>query len=101
MSKDIDLQPLTSYDFVYLTKVPEIVNKIADDEDDCLFEQMQHEERLVCFQFMADMINRLCAMLIVVSEAIAFFSTVVPLYARYTLSNGDSIIQQLSELEEN
>ena len=83
-----------------LEKVPETVNQIADDEENQVFDQFEHEERLLAFQFMADMINRLCALLIVVSEAIAFFSTVVPLYARYMLSNGDNIIHQLRELEQ-
>ena len=39
-------------------KVPETVEKIANDKEDKIYTRFDHEERLLGFQFLADMINR-------------------------------------------
>ena len=38
--------------------MPETVEKIANDKEDKIYTRFDHEERLLGFQFLADMINR-------------------------------------------
>ena len=80
--------------------VPETVEEIADDEEDEIHTRFDHGERLLGFQFLADMINRLFFLLIVLTQIAAFCTTIVPLYVRYTFSDKEDIIDELNKLEE-
>ena len=80
--------------------MPETVEKIADDKEDKIYIRFDHEERLLGFQFLADMINRLFFLLIVLTLIAAVCATILPLYVRYTFSDPEDIIDQLKKLEE-
>ena len=47
------------------------------------------------------MINRLCFVIIVIIEGVAFFTTLVPLYVQYQFNDEASLIQQLDNLEQS
>ena len=72
---------------------------IADDEEDEIHKRFKHKKRLLGFQFLADMINRFCFILIVIIEIVAFFTTIIPLYIAYNTSDKNDIIDQLNNLE--
>ena len=80
--------------------MPETVQKIADDEEDEIYKRFEHEERLLGFQFLADMINRLFFLLIVLTQIAAFCATIIPLYVRYQFSDEEDIVEQLKTLEQ-
>ena len=79
--------------------MPETVEKIANDKEDKVYTRFDHEERLLGFQFLADMINRLFFILIVLTLIVAFCATIIPLYVKYKFSDQEDLIDQLNDLE--
>ena len=76
------------------------MEQIANDKEDRIYTRFDHAERLLGFQFLADMINRLFFLLIIFTEMITFFTTIVPLYAQYNADEKADIIEQLKNLED-
>ena len=66
------------------------VIQIAEHEGDDLHKTFDHDELLLGFQFLGDMVNRLFFMLLVIAEVIAFSSTILP-----TVQSGSSEGAQL------
>ena len=73
--------------YMWKVEVPETVDEIADDPDDNIHKRFPHEDRLLGFQFLADMLNRLVFTFITLTQFISFFILVVPLYVKYPDSN--------------
>ena len=73
--------------YLWEVEVPETVDEIADDPEDNIHKRFPHEDRLLGFQFLADMLNRLTFSIITIAQLIAFCKLVVPLYIRYPESN--------------
>merc|ERR1739838_1230648 len=79
--------------------VPPKVQEIVDHEGDEVHKSFEHEDLLHGFQFLADMINRLFFLLIVVAEIVAFSATIF-----VTLGSSHSDAQRLETvryLEQN
>ena len=77
-------------------EVPETVNEIADDTEDNIHKRFPHEDRLLGFQFLADMLNRLAFICISLVQFIAFCVLVIPLYARFPKSS-ENILAELEK----
>ena len=58
-------------------EVPEKVREIVEHEGDELHKTFEHDELALGFKFMADMINRLLFLIVVIAEIVAFSATVV------------------------
>ena len=75
--------------------VPETVQRIADHPPDEIHKDFEHEELLLGFQFLADMLNRLCFLLIVVSEIIAFCVLILNTVAHQSVDGRMDMIKRL------
>ena len=53
------------------------VQQIIDHEGDEIHKTFEHDDLLHGFQFLADMINRLAFLLIVIAEIVAFSATIL------------------------
>ena len=83
---------------IWKVDVPPIVMKIIKHDDDELHKTFNHDDLLLGFKFMADMLNRVFFTLIVIAEIIAFAATILP-----TIPAGDTNkhrLQILAKLEE-
>ena len=74
---------------------PETVLRIANHPTDEIHKDFEHEERLLGFQFLADMINRLFFLLIVVAEIIAFCTTILNTVGSHTATDRLDLIKKL------
>ena len=74
---------------------PETVQRIADHPTDEIHKDFEHEELLLGFQFLADMINRLFFILIVVGEIIAFCVTILNTVASHSADGRLDMIKKL------
>ena len=84
--------------YLWEVEVPETVNEIAEDTEDNIHKRFPHEDRLLGFQFLADMLNRLAFICITVTQFIAFCVLVIPLYTRFPTSN-KSILTELKKFK--
>ena len=82
--------------YYWEVEVPETVNEIADDTEDNIHRRLPHEDRLLGFQFLADMLNRLAFICIQLSLIIAFCTLVVPLYVEFPKSK-ENILAELEK----
>ena len=82
--------------YLWEIEVPETVTNIAEDTEDNIHKRFPHEDRLLGFQFLADMLNRLAFICISVTQFIAFCVLVIPLYACFPTSN-KSILTELEK----
>ena len=72
------------------------VKQIADHEGDEFHKTFDHDDLLLGFKFLADMLNRLAFVLIVVAEIVAFCSTIVTMPAE---NAGNFRLETLKKLE--
>ena len=80
--------------YLWEVEVPETVDEIAEDPLDNIHKRFPHEDRLLGFQFLADMLNRLAFTFITLAQFISFCKLVVPLYVKYPDSS-DSLSAEL------
>ena len=71
------------------------VRRIADHPTDEIHKDFDHEELQLGFQFLADMINRLFFILIVIAEIIAFCVTIATTIASHSADGRLDMIKQL------
>lgn len=62
--------------------VPVVVNriariKIAPENDEVFHDEIDHEQLALGFRFLADMINRLCFLLVLIATLVAFSLTIL------------------------
>ena len=75
--------------------IPATVQKIADHPTDEIHRDFDHEELRLGFQFLADMINRLFFVLIVVAEVIACAVTIISTVTSHSANGRLDMIKQL------
>ena len=66
---------------IWKINVPEKVQEIADHEGDEIHKTFEHDDLLLGFRFLADMINRLFFIIVVFVEILAFSATILTMPA--------------------
>ena len=74
------------------------MTKIANHEDDTIHTFFGHDQRLLAFQFYADMLNRVFFVIILFAEVVAI-SVLFGVFGSYSWTGVD-LIDQLTRLEE-
>ena len=85
--------------FVVIIFIPLKVQEIAEHDGDDIHKSFEHDDLQLGFQFLADMINRLFFLLIVLAEIIAFSATI---FVTLGSSHSDDVrLETVQQLEAN